>query len=193
MSQLHRAATTCAIARDRRSTSRCAASLAVAAAILGIVGVRANLQVNFTPSLPIGLYRRVSGIPSRGDLVVACLPKHASEFARARGYLWRGDCPGGAAPVGKVVLAVAGDTVSLTRDGFVLNGIAVPSSRMVARDSRGRPIPHYPFGCYLVRAGEVWLFSPFHPLSFDSRYLGPVPASAVRSRIAPVWTSPGRS
>lgn len=164
-----------------------AAGLVVAASYMA----QASLYVNFTRSLPIGLYRRIGGAPARGDLVVACLPRHAGEFARRRGYVWRGDCPGGAAPVGKLILGAAGDTVSLTRAGFAVNGRPVLNSRVVDRDSKGRAISHYPFGRYVVRRDEAWLFSPFHPLSFDSRYSGPVDVNEVRARIAPLWTSAG--
>lgn len=162
-----------------------------AVGLLVTSGARSNVYVNFTRSLPIGIYRRVSGVPTRGDLVVACLPKSAAEFARDRGYLWRGSCPGRVAAIGKVVLALAGDTVSLTRVGFAINGRPVPNSRVVDRDSKGRAISHYPFGRYVVRRDEAWLFSPFHPLSFDSRYCGPVDMNEVRARIAPLWTSVG--
>jgi type IV secretory pathway protease TraF len=36
---------------------------------------------------------------------------------------------------------------------------------------------------------ELWLFSPYHPLSFDSRYFGPIASVGVISRLVPVWTS----
>src|SRR4051794_19224628 len=100
------AARTRVTAENPRSTLRFPALVAVivVAGLLGTSAARANLNVNFTRSLPIGIYRRVGGAPFRGDLVrgdlvVACLPKRAGEFARGRRYLWRGDCPGGAAPV----------------------------------------------------------------------------------------------
>lgn len=178
-------------ADDSRRTPWIRVCFLVVAAIGLLVthGARSNLYLNFTRSLPIGIYRRVSGVPTRGDLVVACLPRRAAEFARDRGYLWQGSCPGRVAPVGKVVLALAGDTVSLTRAGFAVNGRPVPSSRVVDRDSKGRAIPHYPFGRYVVRRDEAWLFSSFHPLSFDSRYFGPIRLTDVRARIAALLTS----
>jgi conjugative transfer signal peptidase TraF len=168
-----------------------AAALVVAASYVA----QASLYVNFTRSLPSGLYRRIGGAPARGDLVVACMPRHAGEFARRRGYVWRGDCPGAAAPVGKLILAIAGDTVTVSPDGLRLNGRAVPNSRLVPRDSRGRAMTHFPFGAHILEPGQVWLFSSFHPMSFDSRYFGPVESSGIRARIWPLWTlrptSPG--
>jgi conjugative transfer signal peptidase TraF len=175
----------CAPARSRRAYSLIWWT-AIAISLAAVKYARSNLHVNFTGSLPIGVYRRVPGSPVRGDLVVVCLPRAAGEFARSRGYVWRGGCPGRAAPVGKVVLALPGDTVTETPAGLFLNGRAVPNSRVVLRDSRGRPIPHLPFGRYVVKPDHVWLFSPFHPMSFDSRYFGPVAARLVRSRITPL-------
>jgi conjugative transfer signal peptidase TraF len=154
-----------------------------------LVVVRLGLRINFTPSLPRGLYRAVGGPPARGSIVIACVPPDIAPLALERRYLWRGDCRGGVVPVGKVVLGAAGDTIALTAAGLSVNGQAVPNSRPVARDSRGRPMPHYPYGTHVLGPGELWLFSPFHPLSFDSRYFGPVPSAGVRSRLAPVWTT----
>jgi conjugative transfer signal peptidase TraF len=153
------------------------------------VAARSMLYINFTRSLPIGVYRRVAGAPTRGDLVVACLPAAAGEFARLRGYVWRGDCPGGAAPLGKVVLAERGDTVEITASGILVNGVPIPNTRLMARDSKGRPVPHVQFGRHIVGAGELWLFSPYHVLSFDSRYFGPIGSRGVRARVRPLLTS----
>ena len=172
---------------NRVSSVVSAAALAIAVGLV-TYGVRGNFQFNLTSSLPIGVYRRIPGAPARGDVIVACLPHHAGEFARGRGYVWRGDCPGGAAPVGKTVLAVQGDTVRATPQSLFVNGTPVPNSRVLARDSRGRPIPHYPFGSHIVGPGEVWLFSPYHPLSFDSRYFGPIELASVKNRVSPLWT-----
>lgn len=176
-----------AAGRSQRRAKRLVVVAVVALAATS--AVRASVYLNLSRSLPIGLYRRIGGAPGRGDVVVACLPAPVGQFARARGYLWRGDCPGGAAPVGKRVLAVAGDTVAITYAGFVVNGTPVPNSRIVARDSRRRPLPHHPFGRYAVGAGEVWLFSPYHALSFDSRYFGPVRTRDILARIRPLWVT----
>jgi type IV secretory pathway protease TraF len=87
-----------------------------------------------------------------------------------------------------MVLAVEGDVVELRRDRITVNGSAVPGSRTLDRDSRGQPMPQYRPGRYTLRAGEVWLFSPYHPGAFDSRYFGPVGTTGIQSTIVPVWT-----
>ncbi|HLX06814.1 MAG TPA: S26 family signal peptidase [Thermoanaerobaculia bacterium] len=93
---------------------------------------------------------------------------------------------GGVAPLGKLVLAVAGDEVALGAAGLIVNGRAVAGSLPLARDSAGRPLAHQPFGTRRLAPGEVWLFSPFHPRSYDSRYFGPVQAAAIRGWLMPL-------
>ena len=170
---------------------RALASLGTVLATIGLAGLLAahfGLRFMVTPSLPLGVYRTVGGPPMRGAIVMACLPEPAGRLALERGFLWSGACPSGAVPLGKVVLAVAGDSLTLGPEGIRVNGCAVPKSQPRKRDSQGRLLEHYPYGSYVLARGEVWLFSPYHPLSFDSRYFGPVSDAGVLSLLVPVWT-----
>lgn len=168
--------------------------LGVVLAMLGcvVVSVRASgLRIQHTGSLPIGLYREVPHARAvRGAIGVWCLPIGTARWARARGYIGPGGCPGNIEPLGKVVMAREGDTVRLAAAGITVNGVAVPNSRPVARDSRGRPITPAPFGTYVLQRRQVWLGSPYTNRSFDSRYYGPVPATMLLSVVRPVWTLP---
>lgn len=149
---------------------------------------RRSLRINFTSSLPRGIYRNVNGPPSRGAMVLACLPAAVARFARARGYVWRGNCPGGAAPVGKIVSGIGGDRVVATAVGLFINGHQLPNTAPLARDSRGRPMTRMPYATYVVPPGQLWLTSTYNPASFDSRYFGSVTVASVISRIEPFWT-----
>lgn len=173
----------------RRSLRRSAVVLAGAAALLSAG------RLNTSASLPRGLYFEVprgwlGRPPARGDLVLACAPAAGGELARRRGYLGEGPCSagaaGGAAALGKVVLAVAGDEVVFDGAGIAVNGRAVAASRAVPYDTAGRPLAHVPFGRYRIAPGEVWLFAPCHPRSYDSRYFGSVEMAAVRGWLVPV-------
>ncbi|HEV2147432.1 MAG TPA: conjugative transfer signal peptidase TraF [Longimicrobiaceae bacterium] len=150
----------------------------------------AGLRVNVSRSYPIGLYHVVGGAASmqRGSVVVVCLPVEWARFARQRGILGPGHCEGGTYGLGKMVLAMEGDVVELRPEGITVNGSAVARSRTLDRDSRGRPLPQYPPGRYVLRQGEVWLFSGYAVGAFDSRYFGPVFVSRVRAVIRPLWT-----
>jgi conjugative transfer signal peptidase TraF len=156
----------------------------LAAGSLRALGIRFNL----TASLPLGIYRVSSDPPVRGSIVHVCLDSATAEFARRRGYLGPGPCDSGVRPLGKLVLAVEGDLVSLKSDEIRLNGVSVPNSATVTADSRGRTLAHHPWGDHRLTAGELWLFSPYHRNAYDSRYFGPVHTSQVASRLTPVWT-----
>ena len=151
-----------------------------------------GLRIAFTGSAcPPGVYRAAALRPgdalARGELVLVCLPDPLSRFALARGYLARGaGCGDGIEPVGKRIGALVGDAVEVTPDYVAVNGKPLPNSASRSRDSRGRPVPHVAFGTYAVKDGEVWLFGEADPRSWDSRYFGPVPTSAVRAELKPV-------
>lgn len=149
-----------------------------------------GFRLQHTASLPMGLYRDVRGAPPvRGAIGVWCVPPATAGWARGRGYLPRGDCPGDVQPIGKVVLAVGGDTIQFDTAGVVLNRVPMPNTRPHLRDAAGRPITPAPFGTYVLRPGDVWLWSPYTTRSLDSRYFGPVPVSTLVSVVRPVWTS----
>ena len=167
----------------------CAMSVVALAAAARLAGLRLNL----TGSIPAGVYRVVgagSGALTRGAIVLVCLPPDVAAFAHARGYVpsGGGTCAGGTLPVGKVVIAIGGDTVTVSAGGLAVNGVPVPASRPLARDSRGRVLPRLASGRYIVRQDELWLGSR-SPRGFDARYFGAVPASAVRGRLAQCWTA----
>ena len=131
-----------------------------------------SLWVNLSPSLPLGVYRPIDAQPTRGAIVIVCLPSALGRFARQRGYLGYGPCPGHVERLGKRVAAVAGDTVETDADGVRINGFAIPGSRPLQRDSRGRPLPRMQGG--VVPTGELFLLATDNRRSFDSRYFGAV-------------------
>ena len=148
-----------------------------------------GLRLNLTGSLPVGLYLASRAAPVRGALVLACLPPEVAAFARERGYVPRGGaCPGGVVPVGKPVLAISGDTVTVTPTGLLVNGAPVPNSQALASDRKGRPLPRLAVGRYVVGPGRLWVLSSYSRSSFDSRYFGPVEAGQVRASVRRLWT-----
>ena len=163
------------------------------ASLAATITVSRNLRLNVTSSLPRGIYRTVSGAPNRGSTVIACLPPAVSQFARSRRYVWGGDCPGGSAPIGKLVAATAGDTIIVTAEGIVVNGFAMKNTRVLPQDSKGRPLKHFLYGAYVVPPGSLWLASTYSSLSYDSRYFGFISLASVRDRIEPLWVVTDRS
>jgi conjugative transfer signal peptidase TraF len=162
-------------------------AVVVLAALVGL-GALLGLRLNLTESLPRGVYRTVREAPRRGSIVVVCVPLEAAELALERGYLGPGSCPGGVRGLGKIVLATHGDTVAHRKGGISINQGPIANSRTLARDSHQRAMPHHPWGDYVLEARELWLFSPYRPNSYDSRYFGPVRASDIVTVLTPLWT-----
>lgn len=149
----------------------------------------AGLRLNLTGSLPVGLYLVSHGSLARGVPVLVCLPQGVAEFARARGYVPQGgSCAGGLVPVGKLVWAIPGDTVTVTPTGLLVNGTPVPNSRPLASDPKGRPLPRPTVGRQVVGPGRLWVLSTYSRLSFDSRYFGAVKVGQVRADLHRLWT-----
>jgi conjugative transfer signal peptidase TraF len=138
----------------------------------------------------VGLYVASRLAPAREVIVLTCLPPEVAAFARVRGYLPRGaGCPGSVVPVGKPILAIAGDTVTVRTTGLLVNGRPVPNSQPLALDRKGRPLPRLSVGQNIVGRGELWLLSSYSRFSFDSRYFGAVEARQVRASVRRLWTS----
>ena len=135
--------------------------------------------LNLTDSLPGRVFVRMDREPRVGDVVAVCLPEELARFAVDRGYIARGRrCPGGASPLLKRVAALAGREVSYDLERVEVDGVALEASAIRQHDSQGRAMPVSRAPGYVVSGGEVLLMNA-HPLSFDSRYFGPVPIEAV--------------
>ena len=165
--------------------------LALLSGVLAVGGVAAAFQlggirVNASASLPIGLYRTT--FDKSGKLVEFCPAEPYSTLSAERGYREKGHCPDGAKPLMKPVVAVAGDSVEVSMQGVAVNGTLLPNSTILRRDTRYRPLPHWPFGIYSVEPGTMWVISSFSSRSFDSRYFGPIPVTCVRSYLRPLLT-----
>ncbi|MCF1449394.1 conjugative transfer signal peptidase TraF [Agrobacterium vitis] len=164
-----------------RQRRRACVTLSVAAGMFGVLfaaGWSGGLRINTTPSEPLGLWRIVPLNRSvrSGETVFVCPPDNVTmRQARQREYLRPGLCPGGFAPLIKTVIAVAGQRVDIT-DRVAIDGVPIPSSRIMEKDAQGRSLRHGQSG--MVRAREVYLHSGFIG-SWDSRYFGPVPQSGV--------------
>ena len=135
-----------------------------------------------------GFYRLVDAPIRRGELVAACLPVSAEREGVARGYLMRGDCPGGAEPVVKVVGGWWEIKSKSRRDRVLVNGKQLPNSATVARDSAGRPLSACAVGQAPGGGDEVWLLGLNNRQKLGFTLLGPVPSAAVRGVVEPVLT-----
>lgn len=135
---------------------------------------------NRTASLPVGFYLRIPFTPTRGNLVVYDPPAEVLALSRSQGYT-EAEKPLFLKRIG----ALPGDTYSIDRNGnFYVEGAYVGPVSMV--DSKGEPMPQLARDVtYTVPEGE---FLPVgdSTRSFDGRYTGTVPLSAIRSRVIPL-------
>ena len=148
----------------------------------GIVGLR----VNASPSLPVGLYIVTSD--EKAKLAEFCPVEPFASFAAARGYRGSGNCPDGAAPLMKPVVATSGDVVEVSGHGIAVNGIAIPNTAPKIADTKNRPMYPWPSGRYMVSPESVWVASSYNERSFDSRYFGPIERKGIRRYLRPFLT-----
>jgi len=133
---------------------------------------------NASQSVPVGLYRVDQATHRVGDLVVLRLPPAIATFAARRGYL-----PSSVYLL-KPVAAVGGDRVC--RFGarvFIRGRLAAFAQRA---DGAGRALPVW-HGCRTLETGQVFALAD-HPVSFDSRYFGPLDANSIAGRAVLLWS-----
>lgn len=190
---------TLAVGTHKPRVGRRAAAVRLATFLLGLALVAialhfAGLAINVTDSMPIGIYHveRNDRAPVKGDIVQMCAPPAIAAIAKARGYLMRGSCAFATAQMVKIVAAVAGDTVDVSDDAVVVDGYRLPGSATQRRDGHGRPLAHVARGRYVLRPGEMWLWTP-NPRSWDSRYYGPQHVAEIggyAALVMPFWDWP---
>ncbi|WP_346907165.1 S26 family signal peptidase [uncultured Roseibium sp.] len=135
---------------------------------------------NASASVPVGLYyAQPVGRLKVGDLIVAMPHKALADFLSKREYLPRG------VPLIKHVLALPGANVCRKGATIFVGDRLIAQAR--ERDSLGRSLPHWQ-GCRTLGEGEIFLMNPDAPDSFDGRYFGPLPVSAISAKLTPVWT-----
>lgn len=153
-------------------------------AAAGLIG---GYRLNLTPSEALGLWRieATEQDLAVGDLVFVC-PPAIGPFVEAHklGYLRRGLCAGGLAPLLKSVAALPGQRVDIG-DHVVVDGIPVPSSDVRRTDGAGRAIA--PYRGAVVPVAHLFLHSSFAS-SYDSRYFGPIPDAGLLGLARPVLT-----
>lgn len=152
----------------------------VALALAGSENGTPSYIWNASESVPLGLYRlRPVDRLSVPQLVAVRPPEPLQTFLELNGYLPIG------VPMLKRILALPGQTVCRTGLTIAVDDIELGHAR--ERDGRGRPLPVWQ-GCRVLSAGEIFVMNWQSADSFDGRYFGPIPASAVIGKAVPVWT-----
>ena len=156
---------------------------ALAAVIAGSIPTAPRLVWNASASVPIGLYTIAPvGRLAAPDLVAVMPPEPFAGFMVARGYVGRD------VPILKHVTGLPGQRICRDGAAITVDGRHLGEAR--ERDSQGRDLPVWQ-GCRTIVEGEVFLMNPAVSDSFDGRYFGPFPASAVIGRASPLFTDEG--
>ena len=71
------------------------------------------------------------------NLVEFCPAEPFASLSIARGYRDPGACRDGAAPLLKPVVASAGDAVELSARGISVNGVLLPNTAPLSKDTKG--------------------------------------------------------
>ena len=170
----------------RTSYARKFRQLLVGASVLGGLLAAAHLTlsgrllINYTPSIPRGLYWITpSGPPRVGELVAFPIPESVRDLMYSRQYVHRS-----IRLLAKPVLAVAGDDVCVRGGCLHVNG--APHGTILDVDPAGRALPHYDH-CGVLSPGQLYVATE-HERSFDSRYFGPIDSSRVLGTLSPLVT-----
>lgn len=142
----------------------------------------ARIVYNPSDSVPVGWYR-IEPVHSLhvGSIVLTTLPADTAALAAQRGYL------PSHVPLLKRVGAIAPQYVCIVNGIVRIDG--VPVAAVLRADRWGRSLPSWP-QCRQLAQGELFLLSATNPASFDSRYFGPVSASAVIGVARPIRLEP---
>jgi conjugative transfer signal peptidase TraF len=157
-------------------------TLGAAALVVSTIAARpAALYIwNASGSVPIGLYRLHPIFRLAVSQRVAVQPPEAlATFLADRRYLPRD------IPLLKRVLALPGQTVCRDQLAVTVDKIEMGAAR--AHDRSGRPLPNWQ-GCHVIADGEVFLMNWRSADSFDGRYFGTLPTSAIIGTAELLWT-----
>lgn len=177
----------------RATRSRIALGILALGTVFFCAASALDLRVNWSESMPRGVYRRIEPALERGTWVAVCLEGRTADLARERGYLIDGSCASGLASIFERIVGVPGDRIDLAMRGVAVNGAAVPNSESSARDSRGRPLEHTPEGTMLLADGRFFVMGMNPGRSWDSRSFGVVSAHQIVAAAAPTRAGPGRA
>lgn len=186
--------------QDRKQRVRRGLKLGVTLAVVGalaggLVGWsldRAGYTVtaNLTPSVPVGLYISDANQQGaeRGKLVAFYPHNEAAQYAFQRGWMKPGSV------YVKRVAATAGDMVCADKELTVRTqsvgetAAFVRVGEIAETDHDGQPLPHILSGCSRVPEGYFLPVGDGVPNSYDGRYYGFVPVSAIEANLRPLWT-----
>ena len=141
-------------------------------------------RINLTNSMLKGIYQiqHTTNI-KRDDLVSVCLPTKIAKHAHSRGYLVKGSCGNGYAPVIKQILAIPKDRVVMNTSGIVVNGKYF-NYKQEQVDHLSRPLNPKKINNNI---DGYLLIGTNSNDSWDSRYFGELSRQDIIDVLKPIW------
>jgi conjugative transfer signal peptidase TraF len=148
-----------------------------------------GLRFNHSQSVAPGFYWVIDKPPEKGDYVSFCPAQDSmTQMAFERGYMGFGNCPSHTERLLKIVVGAGGDTIELTNAGAVINKALLPNTPPLTQDGSNRPLAPFFRKRLVLQPDELWVMTNRSPLSFDSRYFGPIRLAQVSDVVRPIWT-----
>ena len=144
----------------------------LALAVASTISLPKKLIYNASASAPVGFYWIADRPIEQGDYVFVRLPERVRKIVEKRRYLPPN------IPLIKHGVGVAGDKICRFGQDILINGIIVAVAQR--SDGLSRELPNWQ-GCHILTKDNVFLLQD-HPLSFDSRYFGPVDRRLIIGR-----------
>lgn len=148
-------------------------------------------RLNPSDSIPIGLYKISNSSSFKNKYIIFC-PDNRDEFSQAvdRGYIDNGFCQSGFGYMMKKVVAIAGDVISVTDKGVIVNNKLQPYSTPLKKDGANRALNQWRINDYQLKNNELLTMTDQDRWSFDGRYYGLVKANQIKGVITPIWIKP---
>ena len=158
--------------------------------LLAGVILEKGYYLNWTTSMPLGFYKMTAPDKlQRGDDVMVCLPPAIGIVGLHHEYLMPGKCPGGFEPIIKELIAVPGDTITITAAAMIVGGKTYPAHTR-EKDHLDRSLAAIARGTF-ANTQSYWLYGKNSPKdSWDSRYWGGVDRSSIIKLATPALTLP---
>lgn len=138
------------------------------------------LSVNYTASMPRGLYYTSACSPQKNDIIQFRPPERIWNFAMDRHYV----DPAMEGLLKKLV-AIEGDRVCWANNMISVNGVVL--GKVADMDSQSRPLGHAP-GCVTLPPDHYLPMAPGFEKSFDGRYFGFIQSSHIQFCARPLLT-----
>ena len=127
--------------------------------------------INFTESVPTGVYRILEANKiRRGMYVVFKPPAAALAIAEGRPWFHKDKL------FIKQVMGLSGDEICLDSGRLTINNEDI--AEVYNSDKQGMPL-HPQQGCFRLRVNQLFVLGFMSPWSFDSRYFGPIDSSII--------------